>query len=142
MRRLLLDQGLPRSSVAKLRDAGVDAVHAGDVGLSRATDSEILQYAVENDRVVVTLDADFHTMLALQEASSPSVVRIRIEGLGAAELAELLLSIDDATAPALSAGAAVSVTQDSIRIHRLPLSEVVRTPTKSDRNSGTDHESS
>lgn len=78
MRRLLLDQGLPRSSVAKLRDAGVDAVHAGDVGLSRATDSEILQYAVENDRVVVTLDADFHTMLALQEASSPSVVRIRI----------------------------------------------------------------
>jgi len=122
LKRLLLDQGLPRSSAARLRDAGVDAVHAGDVGLSRATDGEILQYAVEHDRVIVTLDADFHTILAVQEASSPSVIRVRIEGLNGTELAALLLNVFDAIQPTLTEGAAVSIRQDAIRIHRLPLS--------------------
>ncbi|MGB5252953.1 MAG: DUF5615 family PIN-like protein [Sedimenticolaceae bacterium] len=89
MRRLLLDQGLPRSTAATLREANVDAVRVGDVGLSRASDTEILEYAANNDRVVVTLDADFHTILALREASGPSVVRLRIEGLKGPELAAL-----------------------------------------------------
>lgn len=121
MRRLLLDQGLPRSTAEILRGASVDVVHVGDVGLSRATDDEILEYAIQHNRVVVTLDADFHTILALQEASRPSVVRIRMEGLKGSELAMLLHNIDDAIAKAVAAGAAVSITRDNIRIRRLPL---------------------
>jgi predicted nuclease of predicted toxin-antitoxin system len=44
-------------------------------------DADILAYGRQELRVVVTLDADFHTLLALSGARSPSVVRIRIEGL-------------------------------------------------------------
>jgi predicted nuclease of predicted toxin-antitoxin system len=35
--RLLLDQGLPRSTVLHLRIAGIEAAHVGDRGLATVT---------------------------------------------------------------------------------------------------------
>jgi predicted nuclease of predicted toxin-antitoxin system len=83
--KLLLDQGLPRSAAPLLCQAGIDTVHVGDLGLSTADDAVILQSGRENGRAVVTLDADFHTLLALSGAATPSVIRIRIEGSGLKE---------------------------------------------------------
>ncbi len=84
--KLLLDQGLPRSAAGLLRQAGLDTVHTGEIGLATAEDQLILDQARESGRVVVTLDADFHTLLTLSGAVSPSVIRIRIEGLNAAQI--------------------------------------------------------
>jgi len=50
----------------------------------------ILDLGREVGRTVVTLDADFHALLALKGAISPSVIRLRIEGLRAEELATLV----------------------------------------------------
>jgi len=50
-------------------------------------------HARERGQIVVTLDADFHAQLALTGAASPSVIRIRIEGLRAEELADLLTRV-------------------------------------------------
>jgi predicted nuclease of predicted toxin-antitoxin system len=66
--RLLLDQGLPRSAVVRLHSAGVEAVHVGDRGLATGSDSKILEMGRQEGMVVVTLDADFHTLLALSGA--------------------------------------------------------------------------
>lgn len=79
--KLLLDQGLPLSAAALLRDTGVDTLHVGEIEMSEAEDVEIIQRARDEGRAVATLDADFHTLLALDEATSPSVIRIRIERL-------------------------------------------------------------
>lgn len=57
--RLLLDQGLPRSTVLHLHNAGIEATHVGGRGLATATDSRILDFGREEGSVVVTLDADF-----------------------------------------------------------------------------------
>ena len=51
--KILLDQGLPRLSAQALRDAGVDAVHTGECGLSTASDSEIPATAREQGRIVI-----------------------------------------------------------------------------------------
>jgi predicted nuclease of predicted toxin-antitoxin system len=80
---LLLDQGLPRSTILHFRDAGLKAEHVGDVGLAAADDGSILARARRHGQIVVTLDADFHAQLALSGAAEPSVIRIRIEGLKA-----------------------------------------------------------
>ena len=71
MIRLLLDQGLPRSSAKLLSDAGWDVSHVGDLGLSKADDSQILDFARRENRICVTLDADFHALLATSGAASP-----------------------------------------------------------------------
>jgi predicted nuclease of predicted toxin-antitoxin system len=79
--KLLLDQGLPRSTVLHLRNQQIEAVHVGDRGLATATDSKLLDVGRQEGMVVVTLDADFHALLALSGVTGPSVIRIRIEGL-------------------------------------------------------------
>ena len=91
--KLILDQGTPRSAAAILRQAGFDAVPTGEIGMSEADDLTILQLADEQDRVVVTLVADFHAHLALSQAASPSLIRIRIEGLRAGPFCELLKNV-------------------------------------------------
>jgi predicted nuclease of predicted toxin-antitoxin system len=121
--KLLLDQGLPRGACALLGDQGHDVLHVGDVGLAAAADEDILDWAVANDRVVVTLDADFHSILARRGAAGPSVVRIRVEGLRAEALATLLAKVLTQSEQALNAGAMVTAGPDgaSIRERGLPL---------------------
>jgi predicted nuclease of predicted toxin-antitoxin system len=119
--RLLLDQGLPRSTRLHLSEAGVEAEHVGHLGPATADDAAILRHAREQGQIVVTLDADFHAQLALSGASAPSVIRVRIEGLRAEELAALLVRVLDACREDLRHGAVVSVTPTAIRLRRLPL---------------------
>lgn len=119
--KLLLDQGLPLSAAALLRDAGVDTLHVGEIGMSEAEDAEIIQRARDEGRVVATLDADFHTLLALDEAISPPVIRIRIERLRAQTLTALLLTVIAECEEDLEQGSAITVEPSRIRIRRLPL---------------------
>ena len=123
--KLVLDQGLPRSAADILRGGGHDVVHAGEVGLAAAADADILKFAHATDSVVVTLDADFHALLAVGRAVAPSVIRLRIEGLRGPGAAGLIERVIAACADDLAAGAAVTVEEDEgahrIRVHRLPL---------------------
>lgn len=119
--KLLLDQGLPRSAAALLRNAGVDTVHTGEIGYATADDVAIIEWARQEKRVIVTLDADFHSMLALSGAASPSVIRIRIERLRAEALMELIQRVLSDWSSELAEGAALTVQPDRIRFRRLPL---------------------
>jgi len=121
VKRLLLDQGLPRSTGAILARAGWEVVHVSEIGMSRADDTDILERARTEQRVCVTLDADFHALLATSGEAVPSVVRIRKEGLDASALAALLENVWPDIEEALGAGAMVTVTDRSVRIRRLPI---------------------
>jgi predicted nuclease of predicted toxin-antitoxin system len=129
--KLLLDQGLPRSTAKLLRDAGRDAVHVGDVQLADAEDQQILDKANEQARIVITLDADFHTLLALGGHTGPSVIRIRIEGLKGEPLANLIQEVLNKVQADLAAGALVTVQPGRIRVRKLPIWKVVPAPEES-----------
>lgn len=118
---ILLDQGLPRSAASLLRDEGWDVLHTGDIGLSRSTDIQILEFARNEQRVIITLDSDFHTILALENASTPSVIRIRLEGLRGPDLALLIKRIWTQIEPQIKKGAMVTVTESGIRIRNMPV---------------------
>lgn len=119
--KLLLDQGPPRSTVKRLADLGIVAEHVGELGMAAASDVAILDAANKSDSVVVTLDADFHMLLAKSAATKPSVVRIRIEGLKGDRLANLLSNVLARAGQELAAGAVVSVTKGRIRVRNLPI---------------------
>lgn len=119
MTKLLLDQGLPRSTASLLRTRGWDVIHVAEIGLSAAKDLEILHYAYEHARVLVTLDADFHALLMVNKLSSPSVVRLRLEGLKGEELAGVLEKLWVDVSDDLAHGAMVTVNRKTIRIHLL-----------------------
>jgi len=119
--KILLDQGLPRLAASLLRDEGWDVLHTGDIGLSRSTDRQILEFARNEQRVIITLDSDFHTILALTNASTPSVIRIRLEGLRGPDLALLIKRIWPRIEPQVKKGAMVTVTESGIRIRNIPV---------------------
>ncbi len=100
---------------------GIDTVHVGEIGYATAEDAAILQLSRDEQRVVVTLDADFHALLALSGATAPSVIRIRIEGLRAAELTSLLQAVLNQCQHDLEHGAMVTVQEQRLRVRRLPL---------------------
>jgi len=89
--------------------------------MASADDQQVLAWAEAEGRIVVTLDADFHALLALSQARAPSVVRIRVEGLRAQELSQLLQKVAGHCRADIEAGAMVSVHRNRIRIGRLPI---------------------
>ena len=120
--RWLLDQGIPRGTASHLRAAGHDAIHVGDIGMATASDSAIIAHGAVEQRVIVTFDADFHSLLAISQASSPSVIRIREEGLKGDVLAKLLIHIFDRFSSDLLNGCVMSFQNRKIRLRRLPIS--------------------
>jgi predicted nuclease of predicted toxin-antitoxin system len=119
--RLVLDQGVPQDAAALLRRLGYDGVHVGEVGMSKAADEEILAFSLGRNAVVVTLDADFHTILAVSAAQGPSVTRTRLQGLGAPEVVELVRKVLAGFEAELKRGSLVTVKALKTTCHRLPV---------------------
>jgi predicted nuclease of predicted toxin-antitoxin system len=119
--RILLDQGLAPQASAILRHYVFDAIHVSEIGMEQAEDLLILDRSRNEDRACITLDHDFHALLAEASHGRPSVVLLRIQGHAAKGQADLIRSVCAQCAEALSSGAAVSADQTSIRVRRLPL---------------------
>ena len=124
--RALLDQGIPLTAAVLLRAAAVDALHASEVGLSTAPDSDILEWCRANAAIAVTLDADFHSQIALSGLAVPSVIRIRQQGLRGGDVARLLREILENYRESLSSGALISVKSGRLRLRRLPITPRAR----------------
>jgi len=87
----------------------------------KAADEEILAWALRRDAIVVTLDADFHAILAVSGASGPSVIRLRMQALGAAEVVEVIQKVLVRFESELRRGSLVTVKTRKTTCHRLPV---------------------
>ena len=118
---LVLDEGVSRDAAVVLHRFGHECIHVGEVGKAMATDEEILGIALQENGVVVPLDADFHAILAVSGASSPSVIRIRIEGLRGPEVAECIRLVCGQYEGELMTGCLATVKKRKTTWHMLPI---------------------
>ena len=90
-RRLLLDQMIDVEVAEELRCHGYDVVRVSDVGMATADDSEILARAIDEARVLVTLDGHFGDWAVLPLETHPGVIRVRVSPTSSSAIVALLL---------------------------------------------------
>lgn len=77
MVRFLVDAQLPPALARKLSALGHDGIHVLDVGLLDAGDGRIWDYALAENRIIVTKDEDFAIRASVARVS-PTIVWLRI----------------------------------------------------------------
>ena len=119
--RFLIDNALSPGMAEGLRKAGHDAIHVRDLGLASATDHEILIKALAEERIIVSADTDFGTLLALSDLAKPSFILFRRTDKRPVSLLMHLLANLSQTEKDLNKGAVVVFEDNRIRIRSLPI---------------------
>ena len=122
--RFLVDNALSPRLARGLRAAGHDALHVRELGLQSADDTTIFDLAARDNRILVSEDTDFGTILALRASEKPSVILFRhMVDRSAASLTSILLANLSTVESDLAAGAIVVFESIRIRIRRLPIQD-------------------
>lgn len=119
--KILLAMNMPEIWGTFLRDSGYSAIHWSQVGDIRALDAEIMDWARDNDHVVLTHDLDFGSLLFLTSAIAPSVVQVRAEHILPRFVGAAVVEALHVAATALTEGALVTSDPRRHRIRLLPL---------------------
>lgn len=75
--RFFVDMPLSPELAQWLRAEGHDAVHASDLFMHQSPDSEILHFAADEGRVIITADLDFPRLLAALGSAGPGLILLR-----------------------------------------------------------------
>jgi len=89
--KLFLDQCMRLEVAEALRVEGYDVVRASEVDQARADDSEILQLAGSERRILITLDEHFGNWVVLPLREHLGVIRLKVNPATPANAINLLL---------------------------------------------------
>jgi predicted nuclease of predicted toxin-antitoxin system len=117
----LLNMNVNRDMAAQLKKLGHVCRHAGDVGMARATDAEIVAEAKRTGEIILTHDLDYGHLLAFSGEEGPSVVILRLRDLHTEEVVSRLDAVWNEIEASLLEGAIVSLSDKSLRLRKLPI---------------------
>lgn len=120
--RLLVDEALQDEVAHRLTEAGHDTSHIRLLGLAGHTD-EVMTLAATEDRVLITTDTDFGTILALTGAARPNVLLLRGIGDSVTERATAILDVLPKVEHELSEGAVIVIEEERYRVRSLPIDD-------------------
>ncbi|MHB8753169.1 MAG: DUF5615 family PIN-like protein [Aggregatilineales bacterium] len=120
--RFLVDNQLSPRVAELIRAKGHEAVHVRDYGMQAATDAAIFERTAREGRVLISADTDFSQLLALRQASKPSLIALRWPTLRRPDkqVDVILANLPNVSAD-LERGCVVVIEPARVRIRRLPL---------------------
>jgi predicted nuclease of predicted toxin-antitoxin system len=89
--KFYLDQMFSVEVAQALSKGGYDVVRASDTGLARADDHEILQKAVSENRILITLDEHFGDWVILPLSRHPGVIRLKVHPTTSGNVLKILV---------------------------------------------------
>ncbi len=119
--KVLLDMPVSSSLLDVLRAYGHEGVHAYQIGKGRASDSELMEIARREGRVVITADLDFPRLLAISSAEGPGMILFRGGNYSDREMCELLERVLNQVLPGILESSICVVDKRRIRITELPI---------------------
>ena len=76
--KFLFDENLSPLHAEYLRDQSYDALAVVEVNLGGAEDARVRAFAIQERRILVTLDADFGNILRFPVENTPGVIWLRL----------------------------------------------------------------
>ena len=89
--KLYLDQMFGLDVAQALRAQGYDVLRASETGNARADDQQILQEAILENRILLTLDEHFGDWVILPLNRHPGVIRLKVDPTTSENVLNLLL---------------------------------------------------
>lgn len=119
--KFLLDMPVSSMLLEVLSAYEHEGVHANQIGKDSASDSELLELARSEGRIIITADLDFPRLLAISLAAGPGIILFRGGNYSDLQMCALLDKVL-ATVPAeILASSICVVDKKRVRVTRLPL---------------------
>ena len=119
--KFLLDMPVSTKTMAWLRNSGFDAVHAREIGLAKASDTDILNRARREERIVITMDLDFPLILSLSQSDHPGVILLRLYDPRPDSIHKLLSALFQTYSETILYHSIAVIEDHRIRIRKLPI---------------------
>ena len=119
--KILVDMNLSPKWVDYLSGNDIEAVHWSFIGSLDASDTEIFNYAKDNDFTIMTNDLDFGFILAFTHRRKPSVIQTRTDILVPEIIGSLVINAIKQLSSEIECGAIITIDLRKTRVSILPL---------------------
>ena len=120
--RFLADMNISPKTVEVLQRQGWDIIRVSQVLSADASDREVLNFARQEGRILITQDLDFSAILALEGYDRPSLITLRLTISDPEIITRRLLETLPRLEQILQRGCAITVEDVAVRVRKLPIS--------------------
>mgnify|MGYP001793325607 FL=1 len=119
--KLLADMNISPVTVSDFQLNGWNVIRVVEIFPASASDLQILEFAREEERVIVSQDLDFSMLLAVGGYNQPSLITLRLSFTDPEVVTAKILQALPQIEEILTQGAAVTIEDNNIRIRKLPI---------------------
>ena len=117
--RVLVDANLPASIVEFLNQLGHDAVWSGTLIPTTSPDDHVVARAIQDSRVILTMDLDFSKIIQKSRLNEPSLITLRLPEWPMPLIHQALTKNLPSLEQTVLEGVMITIDENGPRIHPL-----------------------